>query len=156
MKKQHMDEKASGNNMTSLATYTFVVGDLPYRIKAKVIFCGKDLVVICGGGTKYHVGAVSVAVSTTKLKDRTKSEATSSTIGIPGHKEDQIAREAALRLSTVFGVTAIVSVGIHITNASSDDIKKLIENFQKLLEQIIETLTNLGVSNGGNHIQLIS
>lgn len=141
-----MEQDFTRSTLTTLATYAFSVGEMPYRIDAIVILCGQDIIVVCGGGTRHHTGSVAVAISTPKLKNKAQLDVTTSTIGIPGHKEDQIARDAALKLSKILKVTTTVAVGIHIDNANPGDIKILVDNYDTLISQVIETLSNLVLS----------
>lgn len=133
-----MTQNTSRSDSTTLSTQTYSFGEKPFRVEACVAECGRDLVVICGGGTRYHTGAVAVATVNPKIKNSTLLEATATTVGIPGHKEDQIAREAALRLSKKYQVTTTLAVGIHVDDASSKEIDILVSNFYNLIDTIIE------------------
>lgn len=125
---------------TSLETFTITAGDPPYRIEGRVIVCGRDVVVVVGGGTKYHTGAVAAAISLPSLKDPAKQTTTASTLSMPGHKEDQIAREAALKLAKALDTTVTVAVGIHVDDASPDQIALMVENYHLLIDQALQTL----------------
>lgn len=128
------------DEQTSLETFTITAGEPPYRIEGRVIVCGRDVVVVVGGGTKYHTGAVAAAISLPSLKDPAKNTTTASTLSIPGHKEDQIAREAALRLARTLETTVTVAVGIHVDDASPDEIRLMVGNFSALINEIMKRL----------------
>jgi hypothetical protein len=53
------------------------------------------------------------------------------------HKDDILARKGALRLADECACTVSISVGIHIDNPSDQDIQRLCDNFDKLIESII-------------------
>lgn len=125
---------------TELLLNEYSIGVMPYLIKAKVIHCGADVIVVCGGGSRFHTGAVSVVISTPSLKNPEKLSFTASTIGIPGHKEEQLAREAAMKIARALETTVVVSVGIHVDNATSEEINQLVENFHELIDLVIVNL----------------
>jgi hypothetical protein len=52
-----------------------------------------------------------------------------------GHKEDLLARDAALRLASQLNTAVLVSVGLHLDNATPDDINRLQTNFEQLLDK---------------------
>jgi hypothetical protein len=57
-------------------------------------------------------------------------------VTVPGHKEDQLVRETALTLARALRTTVTVSVGIHIDDASADDIALLVATTRTLTEQM--------------------
>jgi hypothetical protein len=61
---------------------------------------------------------------------------TASVVSVPGHKEDQIARSAALQLARALNSTVAVSVGLHVDQATSDEIDILVDNFHQLIDRI--------------------
>lgn len=114
----------------------FYYGESPHQIEAKVIQCGSDYIVVVGGSTFYHIGAIAVAICQPSIKDTNRLTTTVSIISVPGHKEDQLARTAAYNLSKILITTVTVCVGIHIDNAKHEDIIKLEENFHGLFQNI--------------------
>lgn len=117
-------------------TSTFQEGEGKYQLQATITTCGNDVVVVIVGGTRPHIGAVSLAISHPRLKDPRKTSATASVISVPGHKEDQLAREAALRLSGSLKTTVVMCVGIHIDDAATDEIDLLTINFTELINDV--------------------
>lgn len=122
---------------------SFEAGEGVYRVEATVTLCGSDLsVCLCGGDTP-HIGAVALASPRMSLADKEKPSASASVICVTGHKEDELAREAALDLSTLYRCQVVVSAGIHIDNATGDDIKVLWKNYKAVKEMTIEGLNTL-------------
>lgn len=122
---------------------SFEAGEGVYRVEATVTLCGSDLsVCICGGDTP-HIGAVALASPRMSLADKEKTSASASVICVTGHKEDELAREAALELSTLFKCQAVVAAGIHIDNATGDDIKVLWKNYEAIMSMAKEGLSTL-------------
>ena len=101
------------------------------------------MVLVVGGGTRPHIGSVAVAISHASLKDPNKLTASASVIAVPGHKEDQLAREAALKLSRMLKTTVAVSVGLHVDNATPQEIELLVNNFNQLVDQVATELASI-------------
>jgi len=83
-----------------------------------------------------HIGAVAVAVPRKSLTGDGSDSASASVICITGHKEDEIARQIALRLSSAWQCVVTVSAGVHIDDATKDDIVLLYANMQELSEKL--------------------
>ena len=128
-----------------MKTLTLSVGNAPYLITAQVIFCGNDIVVVVGGSQKPHVGAVAMATPRTSLKDAAQISASASVICGVGHKDDLPAREAALCLASRLNKNVAVSVGLHLDDASADDIALLQKNFVELIEKIATTILDANI-----------
>ncbi len=118
----------------------YLLGKHPHIVEAEVIFCGEDLVISVGGGTKYHTGAVAIAYPSLSNNDATRSITTPSVIAIAGHREDEIARTAAILISKMTRRTVTLAVGLHIDNASPQDIQQLVDNFNSVIQKIIESI----------------
>ncbi len=114
----------------------YAAGEGDYRVDARVALCGRDVTVTIGGGTRPHVGAVSVAISQPSLKDPARQSVTASVISVPGHKEDEIARSAARQLSRALDATVVVSAGLHVDDATPEEIQTLVANFHCLIDVI--------------------
>lgn len=119
-----------------LVNKEFIEGTVPYHIYAQVILLGTDLAVMLGGGTAPHIGAVAVGQPCESWVPGKVRTATASVLCVPGHKEDEFARNAANSLATALNTTVTVSVGIHIDNANAQDIQTLSHNFEALIDQI--------------------
>ncbi|MEG1160102.1 MAG: hypothetical protein RSD70_06910, partial [Acidaminococcaceae bacterium] len=87
-----------------------------------------------------HVGAVAVAVPRASLKQNGELSATASVLCLLGHKDDMPARAAALRLASKLNTNVLVSVGLHVDEATPEEIKMLEKNFKLVLGLIEEWL----------------
>jgi hypothetical protein len=111
-----------------------------YGIKAYLILCGKDIVLTISGGSKYHIGATALAIPRPSLDEPQKISATASVLSVVGHKDDELARHAALLIASTMNCIVTTVVGVHIDNASEEDIKILMENSLKTIDIIIRKL----------------
>ncbi|MFA7067535.1 MAG: hypothetical protein WC127_01025 [Acidaminococcaceae bacterium] len=119
-----------------METQQFVKGMDVYKISATVILCGIDVAVIIGGGEKSHIGAMGLASPRPSLQNKDVVSASVSVLCVLGHKDDLLARAAALRLASKFNVNVVVSVGLHLDNATTEDIEKLQTNFEAIIVEI--------------------
>lgn len=116
--------------------YYAVVGEKTrYQLEAYAILCGNDISVIVCGGCKYHVGAVAFGQSIFSEDEKKHSTCVSSFCAL-GHRDDEVARLMAKRLAARFNCRTSVSVGIHVDDASSDDISFLMHQSEELCEQL--------------------
>jgi hypothetical protein len=134
-----------GNDDQSLPIMTCQFGDGEgcKRIEAVASVCGSDVAVAIVGGTRYHIGAVALAVPRRSLKDPARVSASASVICVSGHKDDELARSAALKIASVLNCTVSVSVGIHIDQASEKDLATLIFNSTHVVNRLINHLQNM-------------
>lgn len=111
-----------------------------YKIEAMVLLCGKDLSVTVCGGTRHHIGAYAIGIPRPSLQDAEKCSASVSVYCVTGHKDDQVARHMAQKLSSGLGCVVTVCAGIHINAANEKEILLFIQGCGKLTEQILNFL----------------
>lgn len=104
-------------------------GSAQLRIEATRL--GRDMVVTLVGGDA-HIGAVALAGS--------NQRANVPVLAVPYHRDDGIAKEAALRIAKEFNCNCVVIVGIHVSNASQDQINEIVNTSSLLVDELIEAL----------------
>lgn len=109
-------------------------------VEGTTFVCGKDLVVVIEGGTRYHVGAIALAIPRPSLADPKQVSASASVLCVTGHKEDELARNAALQIATALNCTVTVIAGIHIDDAKPQDLSDLLENCNCVVRSLIAHL----------------
>ncbi|TGE38375.1 hypothetical protein E4K67_10515 [Desulfosporosinus fructosivorans] len=107
-------------------------------VEVAAFVCGKDLVVVIEGGTRYHVGAVALAIPRPSLADPNQVSASASVLCVTGHKEDELARNAALQIAAALNRTVTVIAGIHIDDAKPEDLSDLLENCKCVIRSLID------------------
>lgn len=135
-KKQLKHDDTMSKTTTPLLHKTFTCGIQPYHMYATVILIGDDLNLTVGGSEGPHIGAIAVATPCTSWTPGKVRTATASVICVPGHMDDSLARRGALKLATALNTTITVALGIHLDNATEDDIKHLSHNFDELIQCI--------------------
>lgn len=108
------------------------------RLEAVCVSAGADLVVAIGGGERPHVGAAALALSLPSLKDPSRLTNSSSLLAVPGHKEEDLARDGALRLSRALRRTVVVTVGIHDDAIAPERIAAYVALLPRLVDAIAE------------------
>lgn len=87
---------------------------------------GDELLIIIGGGEKPHMGGISICTGTPPIS-----------ISLPNHKDYLISHNAAWKIHRKYNRNVIVICGIHIDNATKEDIEILLRNSEKCIEKFI-------------------
>lgn len=134
-----------------MKTLTVSAGEHPYAVEAIAVFCGPDLAVSFIGGDGPHIGAVALGIPRPSLADASAPSASASVLCVTAHKEDELARNAALELATAVGCRVNVTVGLHVNSATGEQIRQLAANYATVLAEVKrrvleERPTELGTS----------
>ncbi len=128
----------------------FEEGEGKLKVFGEVFFLGKDLIILLGGGEKPHVGSVAIALPRKSLKEKEKTSCTSSVYNLLGHKDEVIVRMLAEKVCVALNKVVVCAGGVHIENASEEEICKIVENCNKLAEKIVNGLQNTVSENVSN------
>lgn len=94
---------------------------------------GNDILLVITGG-EAHIGAVSTAYPT-------EGSSEVHTTAIPGHKEELLTADFALRASRWLNRTVTVVMGIHYDNLSRSEIEWVSELAERELEKFLQTVS---------------
>jgi len=119
------------------------VGNGIFKVIAEVKIIGDDLMISVWGGTKPHIGSISVSVPRPGLKDKTIMSSTSSVINLIGHKDEVVARKFSEQLSAKFNRNAIATAGIHIDDITENQMDIIMQNITDLCLDIINKLEEI-------------
>ena len=108
----------------------------PSHLEAVCVSCGRDLVVVVCGGARPHIGAAALGLSLPSTKDAKRRTVSSYLVSVPGHKEEDLARDGSLRLSRQLETNVVVTVGIHDDAITKEGIERYVELFGQLMEKI--------------------
>lgn len=123
--------------------FEMAVEGSPYKLEAVCVECGVDLIVVVGGGERYHCGVLGLTITIPSITEADKSTHSTYQIPVPGHKEEVLAREGSLKLAHRLGRNVVLSVGIHEDNLSKEGIQHYIQAFEALMDVIAEALIGL-------------
>ena len=106
------------------------------NIRIRYLHLGRDLQVVISGGQE-HIGAAALAV----YRDSEPGRVSVSHITVYGHREDELVRTAALRLSKALHCTIVVSAGIHFDHLTTAEIEKIVGMVDEMISELIEKLS---------------
>ena len=120
--------------------FTIQTKEGDYDLSAYVRQIGGDILVAIWGGEKPHIGAVAAAESRPSTQDPNQTSATVSVFCYLMHKEDDIAKAAAKKLSAALDTKVVVTAGIHWDNLSADGIQRVNRNCEILVTTVKERI----------------
>ncbi len=104
-------------------------GEGRYNVILKSYKIGKDRLVIISGGEEEHIGSVTLIESKDHLQTMSKK----------GHKDHIVSEKMANVIYDKIGKDLLVICGIHIENASKEEIDILVRNAKECVEQFLLT-----------------
>lgn len=104
-----------------------------------VTSAGPDAVLAIQGGCAPHVGSVALAEPRPSLKG-TGPSATVSVFNRTGHKDDAVACEVARLVCVATGGAVSCSCGIHLDEATPQDLQDVLAAIPQLAEQAVACL----------------
>lgn len=108
-----------------------------YSLEAVLVKNTEGVNVYLGGGEKSHIGTVVISQPRISLSGNGSISCTTSTFNLLGHKDDEAAVPLAEMLCKALNQVVVVTAGIHIHSASSEEIdlfkEKVLEMGKRLL-----------------------
>ena len=101
-----------------------------YNIEIKSTSLGEDLILMVGGGDTPHIGGIAVAVPY-------KETASVSYYSVPGHKDTVLASPMALKAAKKLRKTVVVVLGIHVDDASEEEIREICERVESRIDDFL-------------------
>ena len=121
-----------------MKTLVLSIGKTPFRLTAMIIQAGKDIQICLGGGVSPHIGSVAISQPRPSLKNPDQISCTTSVINFPGHKDDRPAVLFSEGFCKRYNCLTVVSAGIHIDDADPQQIERIMNLAEKLLEGSLE------------------
>lgn len=103
--------------------------------------CGDDWSLTICGGTLHHVGAAVLAVPTPPDPHTGRRSATVSVLCALEHKDDELARRIAKRVSATLGCNVAAVAGVHIDGATQAELQQFLEHGDTLCQTLLDRLT---------------
>jgi hypothetical protein len=101
------------------------------NVKIESFQMGNDLIIFLFGGDMPHIGAVALAIPY-------RNTASASLLTVQGHKDGDLAKPLSEKMAKQLGKKVLLIVGIHVDNASSEEINQLVENSEELIDKFIK------------------
>ncbi len=116
------------------------IEDGRYSLEAVLIDTGDGIMLYLGGGDKPHVGTAVISQPRPSMKNDNTVSCTTSIINRLSHKDDFIVIPMAEAVCKAANTIVVASGGVHVDNADEADIKRIIDNMEKLKNKILEKL----------------
>ncbi|AYO32021.1 hypothetical protein D2962_16725 [Biomaibacter acetigenes] len=113
-------------------------GEGKFYLEAVITVTQEGINIYLGGGEKPHIGSVAVSQPRPSLKGDGSISCTTSVLNLLGHKDDGLAVPLAEKLCKKLKQTVVVTAGVHIDNATMDDIQRFKDNCKILCENIVK------------------
>ncbi len=110
------------------------------KIKLEAIPMGEDMCIIVTGGDRPHLGAVALSAVRPSLADPHKLSATTSVLALLGHKDDEVARVIAHRLSSKLNRNIVVCCGIHVDEITEEELWIVSDLINKITDDFLRSL----------------
>lgn len=124
--------------MVEQAFYSAGTGKCRADLMAAVT--GDGLVVQLYGGDKPHVGAVAISLPRPSRANAAEISCSTSVIPLLGHKDDEVAKPVAEKIAKAVNQPVVVIAGIHVDNATLEEIEKIVENCHEAARRFIAGL----------------
>lgn len=118
---------------------TFNAGEGKYKVSLLVTFSNDGMVCQLYGGEKPHVGAVVLSLPRPSLRNNNQISCNSSVLPLLGHKEDELAKPIAENIAKHFNQPVVMVAGIHINDATEEDIRILATNCWHCADHLISS-----------------
>ena len=118
-------------------------GEGRWQVEARAFCTAEGIVVLLTGGERPHVGAVVLSLPRPSRAAPGRLSCTSTVLPLLGHKDDLVARPLAEELAVAYGQPVVVVAGVHVDEASEEDIARLVENCRAVGTTLIRQLERL-------------
>jgi gallate decarboxylase subunit D len=129
----------TAKSVRAATSFVVTAGRGRFQLTATVVTAGADLTVIVTGGDRPHIGAAALAQHAPGAAAG-EPTVTASVLTVPGHREDELARELAIALSRSLGSTVMVAAGMHWDRIEKAEIDCVLRHCQTLGAAIVRRL----------------
>ena len=111
-----------------------------YMVSASLQLLGPDVLITVWGGTRPHIGALSVSTPHSECASEEGRSSTVLQFSFPGHRDDVVACRVSGRVAAALQRRVVVSAGIHVPDITPAGIDTVLANTECLIEKIIDLL----------------
>ncbi|AEB06248.1 NUDIX hydrolase [Coriobacterium glomerans PW2] len=120
-------------------TKVLAVGNGRFALDAAITVTPAGIAVVACSSGHAHIGATAQAIP----RPEADRSATVSILAVPCHRDEIPAHDIASSLATRFRVPVVASCGLHIDNATGEDIDRLLAATQDLIHEIADYIDRL-------------
>lgn len=111
-----------------------------YTVSASLQLLDQDVLITVWGGTRPHIGAISVSIPHSESVSGDGRSSTVLQFSFPGHRDDVVASRISGRVAALLQRRVVVSAGIHVPDITPAGIDTVLANTDCLIEKIISLL----------------
>ncbi len=119
-------------------SYEITKGEGSLRVSVSAIVSTNGVILYLFGGDLPHIGGVAVGVPRPSSRDPKRVTANVSVISIVGHKDDELARPIADRVTRALNRISVVVTGIHVDNASQKDLEAVVMHANEAVDDFLK------------------
>jgi len=101
-------------------------GEGKYKVRLEEKKIGNDILFILGGGEQSHIGGVVIC----------EPNKNPQVIRLEGHYDDVVLKPIAEAACKKYKTKVVAVGGVHVDNATKEEIEKLVENCKELVKCI--------------------
>lgn len=105
---------------------------------AEVHCLGADYHILVSGGEHPHIGCTVLAIPRPSLDGSGKISSTASVLNVTGHKDEEVCRYLAEKVSAGKNAVVVCTGGIHMDGITKEQIAEILESMQEIMKEILE------------------
>lgn len=99
---------------------------------------GSDYHILVSGGERPHIGCTVLAVPRLSLDGSGNMSSTASVLNVTGHKDEEVCRYLAEKVSAGKQSTVVCTGGIHMDGITKEQIAEIVETMRSIAVEIVE------------------
>ena len=99
---------------------------------------GSDYHILVSGGERPHIGCTVLALPRPSLDGSDKMSSTASVLNVTGHKDEEVCRYLAEKVSAGKKATVVCTGGIHMDGITKEQIVEIVEAVRSIAVEIVE------------------
>ena len=107
-------------------------------ICVEIRILGSDYHILVSVGERPHIGCTVLALPRPSLDGSDKMSSTASVLNVMGHKDEEVCRYLAEKVSAGKKVTVVCTGGIHMDGITKEQIAEIMETMQIIAGEIVD------------------
>ncbi|RHV01080.1 hypothetical protein DXB97_14520 [Firmicutes bacterium OM07-11] len=107
------------------------------NIYAEISRLGEDYHILLSGGERPHIGCTVLAVPRPSLDGSGKMSSTASVLNVTGHKDEEVCRYLAEKVSAGKNAVVVCTGGIHMDEITKEQIAEIVEAMRIIVVKIV-------------------
>lgn len=104
----------------------------------EVHYLGADYHILVSGGERPHIGCTVLAIPRPSLDGSGKISSTASVLNVTGHKDEEVCRYLAEKVSAGKNAVVVCTGGIHMDGITKEQIAEIVEAMRIIALEIME------------------